>query len=100
MKQTIRQMAEEILQEYTNCYSVEDEEYLGKMLEKFASDVAREIFDAFRDEMRSLIAISKELFNECEDDYYEGKKDAFFTAIIYLDELIKKKYTESEKDDG
>lgn len=61
-----------------------------------ASEVAREISEAFRDEMRSLIATSKKLFNECEDDYYEGKKDAFFTAIIHLDELIKKKYTEGE----
>lgn len=61
-----------------------------------AYEVAREISEAFRDEMRSLIATSKKLFNECEDDYYEGKKDAFFTAIIHLDELIKKKYTEGE----
>lgn len=65
-----------------------------------AYEVEREISEAFRDEMRSLIATSKELFNECEDDYYEGKKDAFFTAIIHLDELLKKKYTEGEKDDG
>lgn len=77
-------------------YAIEWRKKLTEELKGYrkASEVAREIFDAFRDDMRSLIATSKKLFNECEDDYYEGKKDAFFTAIIHLDELIKKKYTE------
>ena len=45
MKKLIRETAEEILQEYTNCYSKADEDCLVKMLENFASNVAREIFE-------------------------------------------------------
>lgn len=44
MKKLIRETAEEILQEYTNCYSDADEDCLVKMIEKLASNVAREIF--------------------------------------------------------
>ena len=62
-----------------------------------ASDVAREIFEAFEGEMRSLIEVCNDLYNDSDDGYYVGKGDAFFTAIIHLDELIKKKYTEDTK---
>ena len=58
-----------------------------------ASEVAEEIFEAFRAEMRSEIARNEALFAEDEDDFYEGRNDAFRTAINRLAEL-KKKYTE------
>ena len=45
MKKLIRETAEEILQEYTSCYSEADEDCLVKMLEKLASNMAREIFE-------------------------------------------------------
>jgi hypothetical protein len=57
-----------------------------------ASDVAREIFEEFRNAMRAEIARNEELFAEDEDDFYEGRNDAFRTAINCLAEL-KKKYT-------
>jgi hypothetical protein len=44
MKKKIRETATEILQEYTNCYSEVDEDCLVNMLNRLASDVAREIF--------------------------------------------------------
>jgi hypothetical protein len=44
MKKFIIETAEEILQEYTSCYSEADEDCLVKMLEKLASNMAREIF--------------------------------------------------------
>lgn len=72
-------------------------EYLIGHNYRKASDVAREIFWEFRAEMRSLIETSEDLYIKSgDDDYYLGKKDAFFTAILHLDELIKKKYTEGE----
>lgn len=64
-----------------------------------SSEVAEEIFAAFRAEMRSEIARNEALFAEGEDDFYEGRNDAFRTAINCLAEL-KNKYTESENDDG
>lgn len=45
MKKFIRETAEEILQEYTGCYSEEDEDCLVKMLENLAFGVAKEIFE-------------------------------------------------------
>ena len=45
MEKQIRNTAEEILEEFTNCYSEADEDCLVKMLRGLASDVAREIFE-------------------------------------------------------
>lgn len=39
MEHQIKNMAEDILQEYTNCYSEVDQEHLEKMLRKLAFDV-------------------------------------------------------------
>jgi hypothetical protein len=39
----IDEMAIEILEEFTNCYSQADEEHLARMLKHFASEVAAEI---------------------------------------------------------
>jgi L-fucose mutarotase/ribose pyranase (RbsD/FucU family) len=61
-----------------------------------ASDVAEKIFAEFRNAMRTEISRNEELFAEDEDDFYEGRNDAFRTAINCLAEL-KRKY-ESEKD--
>lgn len=48
--------------------------------------------------MRTQIETSKDQYVKSgDDDYYLGKKDAFFTAILQLEELIKKKYTEDGK---
>ena len=77
----IRNMAEEILQEYTNCYSEVDQECLEKMLGKLASEVAREIFE----EIESKLMVASHI------DNFDGK------ARIWLDDFyeLKKKY-ESE----
>ena len=64
-----------------------------------ADEVVEEIFKAFRAEIRSEIARNEELFAEDEDDFYEGRNDAYRTAINFLAEL-KKKYTEEKKDNG
>lgn len=56
-----------------------------------ASEFAREIFETFRAEMRAEIARNEMLFKEDEDDFYDGRNDAFRTAINCLAEL-KKKY--------
>lgn len=45
MKKLIRETAEEILQEYTSCYSEADEDCLVKMLENLASNMSRKIFE-------------------------------------------------------
>lgn len=73
----IEEMAEEILQEYTNCYSEVDQECLEKMLSKFASDVAREIFEGIE--------------RMCIDTFGN------FNHRVFAE--LKKKY-ESEKDDA
>ena len=62
-----------------------------------AADVAKEIAKQFRVEMRSLIEISEDLYTKSgDDDYYLGRRDAFFTAAVHLEELIKNKYTKNE----
>ena len=63
---------------------------------KAKADTAREIFGEFRNEMRSEITRNEALFAEDEDDFYEGRNDAFRTAINCLAKL-KKKYTEEKK---
>jgi hypothetical protein len=59
MKKLIRETAEEILQEYTNCYSEADEDCLVKMLEKLASNMAREIFEEIDKFLKSQEALSE-----------------------------------------
>jgi hypothetical protein len=78
MKKFIRETAEEILQEYTSCYSEADEDCLVKMLEKLASNMAREIFE--------------EIDKICRDyNRYEFGERGLFAKLADL----KKKY-ESE----
>ena len=85
-----------------NCGLFEDEAYriaefvIERLGYRKQSEVAKEIFGAFRAEMRSEIARNEALFAEDEDDFYEGRNDAFRTAINRLAEL-KKKYTEEGK---
>ena len=85
MKNIIRETAEEILQEYTNCYSEADEDCLVEMLEKLASEVAREIFEGIQIRFKEL--------------YEEGKMAPFQCCVKAINET-EKKYTETEKDDG
>ena len=82
----IEEMAVEILEEYTNCYSEVDQECLEKMLSKLASDVAREIFE----EIDKVLNFYKK---------YNPYNDLLKCVIDRIAEL-KKKYTESEKDNG
>ena len=42
-RRQIKEMAEEILQEYTNCYSEADEVCLERMLSKLVSETIRDI---------------------------------------------------------
>ena len=53
------------------------------------------IFEEFKSTIRSEITRNEQLFAEEEDDFYDGRNDAFRTAINLLAEL-KKKYTEGE----
>ena len=64
-----------------------------------SQEVAEEIFAEFRSAMRTEISRNEELFAEDEDDFYEGRNDAFRTAINCLAEL-KKKYTVTDTNDG
>ena len=64
--------------------------------EKIKQQVAREIIETFRTEIRAEIERNEKLFAEDEDDFYEGRNDAYRTAINCLAEL-KKKYTEDKK---
>ena len=64
-----------------------------------SSEVAEEIFEEFRTQMREKVTV-----NECmaktfpyDADFYKGRADAYIDAINVFAEL-KKKYTESEKD--
>ena len=80
----------------TECQTVDIAENLFNQGYRKASDIAREILGEFRNEMRSEITRNEALFAEDEDDFYEGRNDAFRTAINCLAEL-KKKYTEEKK---
>lgn len=84
MKKLIRETAEEILKEYTNCYSKADEDCLVKMLEKLASNMAREIF--------------AEIDGLMWDAVIGGKYPA---KVINPDKFaeLKKKYESEEADD-
>lgn len=90
MKNKIRETAEEILQEYTNCYSEADEDCLVKMLNRLASDVVREIFE----ELEERIAVHT--YTSKSEDYDEGALDVLEWVDEKIDEL-KKKYESEEK---
>lgn len=79
----------------------EDRKYLEQILYDLdyrkASEVAEEIFEDFKAAMRVEIARNEALLKmEDDDDFYEGRNDAYRTAINCLAEL-KKKYTEDGK---
>ena len=77
------------------CDIFTDAQYLYAKGYRKASEVVDEIFKAFRAEIRSEIARNEALFAEDEDDFYEGRNDAYRTAINCLAEL-KKKYTQEK----
>jgi hypothetical protein len=55
MKKHIENMAEEILQEYTNCYSEVDQEYLEKMLFKLVSKVKADTVKKMQERLHSTM---------------------------------------------
>ena len=88
MKKLIRETAEEILQEYTNCYSEADEDCLVRMLEKLASNMAREIFEEIERLLDTYSASHHPVGEVYGESYFErGLEDAIAE--------LKKKY-ESE----
>ena len=88
MKKLIRETAEEILQEYTNCYSEADEDCLVRMLEKLASNMAREIFAEIEHTARAAIILLK---FEKDEEIHNIKTECYTDLIGYIAEL-KKKY--------
>ena len=104
MKKKIRETAEEILQEYTSCYSEVDEDCLVNMLNRLASDVAREIFAEIEKKVKmSIITHLEELNKEhiIDTPLYDRHSGIIFALRSVEDYLaeLKKKY-ESEKDNG
>ena len=72
----IRELAEEILQEYTSCYSEADEDYLVKMLENKFREFAREIFEEIEREIKHHgICYAQRKIAELEKKYAEGEND-------------------------
>lgn len=55
MKKHIENMAEEILQEYTNCYSEVDQECLEKMLFKLASEVRADTVKKMQERLKEAV---------------------------------------------
>jgi hypothetical protein len=98
MKKLIRETAEEILQEYTNCYNEADEDCLVKMLEKLASNMAMEIFEE----------IEKTLLDD-ENDFAELSEQGLHEGYLYCENYLhglrghiadlKKKYESEGADD-
>jgi hypothetical protein len=102
MKNMIRETAEEILQEYTNCYSEADEDCLIEMLKKLASDVARDIFEKLEKDLLKSQAICDKQADKCGWNLerrreFEGESDGIGYCLQKIAKL-KKKYTESEKE--
>lgn len=71
----IRELAEEILQEYTSCYSEADEDYLVKMLENKFREFAREIFAEIEEVLNNIGYFDELDFNELKKKYTEGEND-------------------------
>jgi hypothetical protein len=92
MKKLIRETAEEILQEYTNCYSEADEDCLVKMLEKLASNMAMEIFEEIENLLGGLLR-----------DYNRASRfsdaDVIRYATQYLVSELRKEYESEGADD-
>ena len=53
MKKQIKNMAEDILQEYTNCYSEVDQECLEKMLFKLALEVKADTVQEMQERVKA-----------------------------------------------
>ena len=99
MKKKIRETAEEILQEYTSCYSEVDEDCLVNMLNRLASDVAREVIGKIQSKIQIMISSIKaqeEIGSISE--FNGGSKTAL--EIVFKDLAELKKRYESEKDNG
>jgi hypothetical protein len=94
MEKQIIEMSEEILQEYTNCYSETDQECLEKMLRKLASDLAEEIF-AELDTFIVTKVIDHETLKYDIGDKYKALKKKYSVALPTIAEL-KKKYTQEK----
>ena len=77
MEKILKNTAEEILEEFTNCYSEADEDCLVRMLRNMASDVAREIFEEIESKLmlnRATHCGQKFYYTRLEDDIAELKK--------------------------
>ena len=85
----IRELAEEILQEYTSCYSEADEDYLAKMLKNKFGEVVREIFEEIEKALHGMAM-----------EYIKAGHPAYFAVceMVYRKVLrpVEKKYTEGE----
>ena len=98
MEKQIIEMSEEILQEYTNCYSEADQECLEKMLRKLASEVAEEIFAEIEEKIDfNLSMISK--IAAAKGGRANGKTFLWAKHDVYTEMKediaeLKKKYTE------
>lgn len=64
-----------------------------------SSDVAREIFEEFKTEMRSRLHSVDELYKKDPDDFYGGQTWAYSAAIFALENIIEKKYESEGADD-
>ncbi len=81
LEKQIENMAEEILQEYTNCYSEVDQECLEKMLRKLASDLAEEIISCIHDEIELALESNYKARKERIIDVEMATDDAFTEYI-------------------
>lgn len=54
------------------------------------TEIAREIFEEFRAQMRSLIDAANELYHEDPDDFYGGQTWAYSSAIAVLEKIIRR----------
>ena len=90
MKKLIKETAVEILEEYTNCYSEADEDCLVEMLNKLASEIAREtITEAIE------VLQEKLLLSVMSNGRYVYEKDDVLFWLRTIPLRMKKKY-ESE----
>lgn len=72
-----------------------------------ASEVAEEIFAEMREELVRYLMLNENIAIKCKEEngewnaeYWKGKLSAFKQIRGFIDAELKKKYTESEKDNG
>jgi Asp-tRNA(Asn)/Glu-tRNA(Gln) amidotransferase A subunit family amidase len=96
MKKKIRETAEEILQEYTPCYSEVDEDCIVNMLNRLASDVAREIFAEMEKTIRGILILIPFSYKD-NLKTVECKKECYQDFLGYIAEAKKKYESEGER---